>query len=92
VQNVALERLAHATYQRSPIMASPLQFAPFLPCLAKRKEVIRLLSRVRSPINRQVLTWFPELTTVLVSDFLLRWPALERLHGVQRQLQSPRLK
>ena len=32
----------------------------------------------------QVLAWFPELTTVLVCDFLLRWPALERLQGVKR--------
>lgn len=32
----------------------------------------------------QVLDWFPELTTVLVCDFLLRWPALEQLHGVKR--------
>ena len=32
----------------------------------------------------QVLTWFPELTTVLVCDFLWRWPALEQLRGVKR--------
>ena len=32
----------------------------------------------------QVLTWFPELTTVLVCDFLARWPALERLEKVKR--------
>jgi transposase len=32
----------------------------------------------------QVLAWFPELTTVLVCDFLLRWPALERMQGVKR--------
>jgi len=32
----------------------------------------------------QVLVWFPELTTVLVCDFLLRWPALEQLRGVKR--------
>jgi len=32
----------------------------------------------------QVLSWFPDLATVLVSDFLLRWPALEQLRGVKR--------
>ena len=32
----------------------------------------------------QVLSWFPELSTVLVCDFLLRWPALERLRGVKQ--------
>jgi len=32
----------------------------------------------------QVLAWFPELTTILVCDFLWRWPALERLQGVKR--------
>ena len=32
----------------------------------------------------QVLDWFPELTTVLVCDFLCRWPALEQLRGVKR--------
>jgi len=32
----------------------------------------------------QVLSWFPDLATVLVCDFLLRWPALERLRGVKR--------
>ncbi len=32
----------------------------------------------------QVLSWFPDLSTVLVCDFLLRWPALERLRGVKR--------
>ncbi len=32
----------------------------------------------------QVLSWFPDLATVLVCDFLWRWPALEELHGVKR--------
>ncbi len=32
----------------------------------------------------QVLSWFPDLRTVLVCDFLLRWPALETLRGVKR--------
>ena len=32
----------------------------------------------------QLLSWFPDLATVLVCDFLLRWPALERLRGVKR--------
>jgi transposase len=32
----------------------------------------------------QVLSWFPDLATVLVCDFLLRWPALEQLRGVKR--------
>jgi hypothetical protein len=32
----------------------------------------------------QVLSWFPELSTVLVCDFLLRWPALARLRAVKR--------
>jgi transposase len=32
----------------------------------------------------QVLSWFPDLSTVLVCDFLRRWPALERLRGVPR--------
>ena len=31
----------------------------------------------------QVLSWFPDLSTVLVCDFLWRWPALERLRGVK---------
>jgi transposase len=31
-----------------------------------------------------VLSWFPALTTILVCDFLLRWPALEQLHSVKR--------
>jgi transposase len=32
----------------------------------------------------QVLSWFPDLSTVLVCDFLCRWPTLERLRGVKR--------
>jgi transposase len=32
----------------------------------------------------QVLSWFPDLATVLVADFLLHWPALERLRSVKR--------
>lgn len=32
----------------------------------------------------QVLSWFPDLSTVLVCDFLRRWPALERMRGVKR--------
>jgi len=32
----------------------------------------------------QVLQWFPELTTVLVCDFLLRWSSLDELRGVRR--------
>jgi len=32
----------------------------------------------------QVLTWFPDIRTELVSDFLLRWPTLESLRGVKR--------
>jgi|SRR3954452_10515289 transposase len=32
----------------------------------------------------QVLTWFPDLRTDLVADFLLRWPSLESLKGVRR--------
>ena len=47
----------------------------------------RLSNRMTSLLKcyfPQVLSWFPELTTVLVCDFLLRWPALEQLHGVKR--------
>jgi transposase len=32
----------------------------------------------------QVLSWFPDLATILVCDFLLRWPALEQPQGVKR--------
>ena len=32
----------------------------------------------------QILSWFPDLATVLVADFLLRWPTLEHLDGVKR--------
>jgi transposase len=32
----------------------------------------------------QALQWFPDLTTVLVCDFLLRWPSLDALRGVRR--------
>ena len=32
----------------------------------------------------QVLAWFPEMTTVLVCDFLLRWSSLDALSGVRR--------
>jgi transposase len=32
----------------------------------------------------QLLSWFPDLATLLVCNFLLRWPALETLHGVKR--------
>lgn len=47
----------------------------------------RLSNRMTSLLKcyfPQVLTWFPELTTVLVCDFLWRWPALEQLRGVKR--------
>jgi transposase len=47
----------------------------------------RLTNRMTSLLKcyfPQVLTWFPELSTVLVCDFLLRWPALEQLQGVKR--------
>ena len=30
------------------------------------------------------MSWFPELSTVLVCDFLLRWPALDQLRSVKR--------
>ncbi len=32
----------------------------------------------------QVLQWFPEMTTILVCDFLLRWSSLDALSGVRR--------
>jgi transposase len=47
----------------------------------------RLSNRMTSLLKcyfPQVLSWFPDLSTVLVCDFLLRWPALERLRGVKR--------
>jgi transposase len=47
----------------------------------------RLSNRMTSLLKcyfPQVLSWFPDLATVLVCDFLLRWPALERLRGVKR--------
>jgi transposase len=47
----------------------------------------RLSNRLTSLLKcyfPQVLSWFPDLATVLVCDFLLRWPALERLRGVKR--------
>jgi len=47
----------------------------------------RLSNRMTSLLKcyfPQVLSWFPELTTVLVCDFLLCWPALEQLRGVKR--------
>jgi transposase len=47
----------------------------------------RLTNRMTSLLKcyfPQVLSWFPELATVLVADFLLRWPALEQLRGVKR--------
>jgi len=47
----------------------------------------RLTNRMTSLLKcyfPQVLSWFPELSTVLVCDFLLRWSALEQLHGVKR--------
>jgi transposase len=47
----------------------------------------RLSNRMTSLLKcyfPQILSWFPDLTTVLVCDFLRRWPALERLRGVKR--------
>ena len=47
----------------------------------------RLSNRMTSLLKcyfPQVLSWFPDLATVLVCDFLWRWPALERLRGVKR--------
>jgi Transposase len=47
----------------------------------------RLTNRMTSLLKcyfPQVLSWFPDLATVLVCDFLRRWPALERLQGVKR--------
>jgi transposase len=47
----------------------------------------RLSNRMTSLLKcyfPQVLSWFPNLATLLVCDFLLRWPALERLRGVKR--------
>jgi transposase len=47
----------------------------------------RLSNRMTSLLKcyfPQLLSWFPDLATVLVCDFLLRWPALGRLRGVQR--------
>ncbi len=47
----------------------------------------RLTNRMTSLLTcyfPQVLSWFPDLATVLVADFLLRWPALEQLHAVKR--------
>ena len=47
----------------------------------------RLSNRMTSLLKcyfPQLLSWFPDLATVLVCDFLLRWPALERLRGVKR--------
>ena len=32
----------------------------------------------------QVLQWFPEITTTMVCDFLLRWSSLDALSGVRR--------
>jgi transposase len=36
----------------------------------------------------QVLEWFPDIRTTLVSVFLLRWPSLETLHRVRRETLS----
>ena len=36
----------------------------------------------------QVLQWFPSIRTVLVCDFLLRWPSLDTLHRVRRETLS----
>jgi transposase len=47
----------------------------------------RISNRITSLLKcyfPQVLSWFPDLSTVLVCDFLLRWPALEQLRGVKR--------
>jgi transposase len=47
----------------------------------------RISNRITSLLKcyfPQVLSWFPDLATVLVCDFLLRWPARERLRGVKR--------
>jgi len=47
----------------------------------------RLSNRLTSLLKcyfPQVLSWFPDLATLLVCDFLRRWPALERLRGVKR--------
>ena len=47
----------------------------------------RLSNRMTSLLKcyfPQVLSWFSDRSTVLVCDFLLRWPALERLRGVKR--------
>jgi transposase len=32
----------------------------------------------------QVLAWFPDIRTMMVCDFLLRWPSLDALKGVHR--------
>ena len=47
----------------------------------------RLSNRMTSLLKcyfPQLLDWFPDIRTELVCDFLLRWPALERLRGVKR--------
>lgn len=48
----------------------------------------RLSNRMTSLLKGyfpQMLEWFPSIRTTLVCDFLLRWPALDRLHGVRRE-------
>jgi transposase len=50
-------------------------------------DCTRLTNRMTSLLKcyfPHVLEWFPDLATVLVADFLLRWPALEQLRGVKR--------
>ncbi len=50
-------------------------------------DVTRISNRLTSLLKGyfpQVLDWFPDIRTVLVCDFLLRWPSLDSLNGVRR--------
>ena len=52
--------------------------------IGDRTRITNRMTSLRKCYFPQVLCWFPELSTVLVCDFLLRWPALEQLDGVKR--------
>jgi transposase len=52
--------------------------------IADRTRITNRMTSLLKCYFPQVLSWFPDLATVLVGDFLLRWPALEQLRGVKR--------
>ena len=56
--------------------------------VADRTRISNRMTSLLKCYFPQVLEWFPDIRTTLVSDFLVRWPALETLHKVRRETLS----